>query len=74
MISEMEEQVLKVCGWVKRFADYTGSGNKAKELLANMLMRLNPNNFHPFPFAAPAGNPFAFFPRRISPQIPPAAA
>jgi len=52
MIAEMEEQVLKVCGWVKRFADYLGPGNKHKEWRARMLMRLNPNNFHPFPFAA----------------------
>jgi len=52
MIAEMEEQILNVCKRVKKFADYTGAGNKHKEWLAKLLMRLMPNSFHPFPLAA----------------------
>ncbi len=52
MIAEMEEDVLKVCRRVKRFADYIEPGSKHKEWRAKMLMRIMPNSFHPIPFTA----------------------
>jgi len=52
MIAEMSEDIKKICQRIMKFTDYTIPGKQHRQWLAKLLMRLNPNMFHPIPFSA----------------------